>query len=86
MRSLREQWSSILALCAGLLTPLLMVFPGDGQRLLMSFPVQIIGLIMLVHALVRHRNWLLLLVLPFLGYPLVLWSTFLYQCSQGNCL
>jgi hypothetical protein len=85
--TLRElQWPSKLAVLATIATALLIAFPGDGQRLLISFPLQVFGLLMLAISLYRYRYWWLLLTLPVLAFPLTLWGTLLFQCLNGNCL
>ena len=50
------------------------------------WPVSVVGIIAMVFAIWRYRQWALLLVMPVLAFPLIAGSLLLYECSKGNCL
>lgn len=78
-------WPTCLCLFSALAS-LAVFLVTDEIGLMMSYPIQIFGLIMMGIAIYQKRNWWLFIVLPILALPLAGWLILLAACSQGNCI
>jgi hypothetical protein len=58
----------------------------DGSLFLMSWPFQVAGLFMVGFEFHRTKRWWLLILIPPLILPLMLWFMLLYSCYHGDCL
>jgi len=80
-------WPALASLFCVLITAALIALDRrDGSLLLGSFPLQVLGLVLIGVSIAQARHWWLLILAPILAFPLLLWISLLYQCSQGNCL
>ncbi|MDE1467392.1 hypothetical protein [Aurantiacibacter sp. D1-12] len=85
--TIKESLFELGSLLAVLVTVLLILIRiGDGTLYMMSFPVQILGLIMMIVAILKNRSWWILAFAPILIYPLYGWAALLYSCFNGDCL
>jgi hypothetical protein len=78
-------WPAILAMMSAFATVVIGVSSGFEQ-LLLSYPVQLIGLACLALSLWQTRRWLMLWFAPIFVAPLAMWLLLIAQCARGNCL
>ena len=79
-------WPTIGALLAALAIVLLWMFGDLAKFLYAGWIIAVAGLGCLYVALRRGRKWWLLIFLPLVSSPLIVWGALLYECGRGNCL
>lgn len=79
-------WPGMAALVCALITVIVFAFGGDHRwpLLMMTAPVQLIGIAGLAISVSLDKRWWLLALLPILLAPLVLWLM-LVTCFGGAC-